>query len=78
MLAAAQDQVPIFVSLAGTFGFHRFTEYSRTGADNGEWFAETYALHLSDPNRLLQMNRSMFLWFEAGMPMSRTWRPPAP
>jgi hypothetical protein len=77
-LAAAQDQVPIFVALAGQFGFHRFTRYARIGATDEEWFAETYALYLTDPHRLLQMNRSIFAWFEAGMPMDRTWRPPVP
>jgi hypothetical protein len=74
-LAVAHDQVPIFVSLATRFGFHRFTDYARTGATDEEWFAETYALHLTDPNRLNQMNRSIFLWFEARMPMDRSWNP---
>jgi hypothetical protein len=73
----AQDQIPTFVSLAGTFGFRPFTDYARTEGPS-EFFAETYALFLTDPIRLSAMNRSIFLWFEAGMPMSATWRPPPP
>ena len=74
-LFAANQQIPIFVHLAGRFRFHRITEYARAGGDS-EWFAETYSLYLTDPNRLNQMNRSMFLWFAAGMPMNRNWNPP--
>jgi hypothetical protein len=74
LIGVAQDQIPTFVSLAGTFGFTTFTDYARREG-NEEWFAETYALYLTDPNRLSQMNRSIFLWFEAGMPMNRSWRP---
>lgn len=73
-LGVAQEQIPTFVALAGTFGFTPFTDYARREG-NDEWFAETYALHLTDPNRLSQMNRRIFLWFEAGMPMNRAWRP---
>lgn len=73
-LGAAQDQIPTFVSLARTFGFTAFTDYARRGGD-GEFFAETYALYIGDPNRLSLMNRSIFLWFEAGMPMNAAWRP---
>ena len=73
-VAAAQEQIPIFVSLANRFGFHSFTDYARRGG-NDEWFAETYSLYLTDPNRLNQMNRNIFLWFEAGMPMDRNWNP---
>lgn len=72
-IVAARDQIPIFVALANRFGFFAFTDYARTGQD--EWFAETYALFLTDPNRLSQMNRNMFLWFQAGMPMDRNWNP---
>jgi hypothetical protein len=74
-IGVAQDQIPTFVALAGTFGFTPFTDYARREG-NEEWFAETYALYLTDPSRLSQMNRSIFLWFEAGMPMDPTWRPP--
>ena len=74
-IGVSEDQIPTFVSLAGTFGFTPFTDYARRKG-NDEWFAETYALYLTDPNRLNQMNRSIFLWFEAGMPMNPTWRPP--
>ena len=73
-IGVAKDQIPTFVSLAGTFGFTPFTNYARRKG-NDEWFAETYALYLTDPNRLSQMNRSIFLWFEAGMPMDPSWRP---
>jgi Domain of unknown function (DUF4157) len=74
-LGVAQDQIPTFISLAATFGFTPFTDYARTGGDD-EFFAESYALFLTDPNRLSQMNRKIFLWFEAGMPMNAGWRPP--
>jgi len=74
-IGVAQDQIPTFVALAATFGFTPFTDYARReGAD--EFFAETYALFLTDPSRLSAMNRSIFLWFEAGMPMNTGWRPP--
>jgi Domain of unknown function (DUF4157) len=74
-LGVAADQIPTFVSLAGTFAFTPFTDYARSGGPD-EFFAETYALYLTDPSRLSAMNRSIFLWFEAGMPMDPTWRPP--
>lgn len=74
-IGIAQDQIPTFIALAGTFGFTPFTDYARSGG-NDEFFAETYALFLTDPNRLSAMNRSIFLWFTAGMPMDPTWRPP--
>lgn len=74
--SAASDQIPIFVSLANRFGFHKFTDYARREGD-GEWFAETFALFIADPDRLNQMNRSLFLWFQAGMPQDRNWTPPA-
>jgi hypothetical protein len=70
---AAADQIPIFAHLANRFGFHRITSYAASGDD--EWFAETYALFLNDPNRLNQLNRRMFQWFEASMPMDRNWNP---
>ena len=73
-IGVAQDQIPTFVSLAGRFGFTPFTDYARREG-NDEWFAETYALYLTDPSRLSQMNRRIFLWFEAGMPMDPTWSP---
>ncbi len=44
------------ILLAGTFGFTPFTDYARGG--DGEFFAETYALYLTDSNRLSAMNRS--------------------
>lgn len=74
-LGVAQDQIPTFIALAGTFGFTPFTDYARRGG-NAEFFAEAYALFLTDPSRLSAMNRSIFLWFEAGMPMNPGWRPP--
>jgi hypothetical protein len=74
-IGAAQDQIPTFIALAGTFGFTPFTDYARSGG-NDEFFAEAYALYLTDPDRLSAMNRSIFLWFEAGMPMDPAWRPP--
>jgi hypothetical protein len=70
---AAGQQIPTFVALAGRFGFQAFTAYGRTA--NEEWFAETYALYRNDPNRLNEMNRSMFLWFEAGRQMDPAWSP---
>jgi hypothetical protein len=73
--SAANDQIPIFVSLANRFGFHKFTDYARREGD-AEWFAETFALFITDPNRLNQMSRSLFLWFQAGMPQDRNWAPP--
>ncbi len=73
-IGVAQDQIPTFIALAGTFGFTPFTDYARRGG-NDEFFAETYALYLTDPNRLSAMNRRIFLWFEAGMPMNPGWRP---
>ena len=73
-IGVAGDQIPTFIALAGTFGFTPFTDYARRGG-NAEFFAETYALHLTDPNRLSAMSRSIFLWFEAGMPMNPGWRP---
>jgi hypothetical protein len=73
-LLAASDRNPIFNSIATRFGFHRFTHYAATGGEK-EWFTETFALFINDPNRLLQMNRSVFLWFQAGMPMDRNWNP---
>jgi hypothetical protein len=74
-MGAAQAQIPTFIALAGTFGFTPFTDYARR-AGNDEFFAETYALFLTDPSRLSAMNRSIFLWLEAGMPMDPNWRPP--
>jgi hypothetical protein len=74
-IGVAQDQIPSFIALAGAFGFMPFTDYARR-AGNDEFFAETYALFITDPNRLSAMNRSIFLWFEAGMPMNPAWRPP--
>jgi hypothetical protein len=71
---AAQDQIPTFIALAGAFGFTPVTDYARRGG-NDDFFAETYALFLTDPSRLSAMNRSIFLWFEAGMPMNPNWRP---
>jgi hypothetical protein len=73
-IGVAQDQIPTFIALAGTFGFTPFTDYARRGGDD-EFFAEAYALFITDPNRLSAMNRSIFLWFAAGMPMNTAWRP---
>lgn len=73
-IGVAQDQIPTFISLAARFGFTPFTDYARRGGDD-EFFAETYALFLTDPSRLSAMNRSIFLWFEASMPMDPSWRP---
>jgi hypothetical protein len=73
---AAHRQIPIFNALAQRLGFHKFTDYARRGGPD-EWFSETYALYLTDPQRLLQMNRGVFLWFRAGMPMDPNWNPPA-
>lgn len=74
-IGAAQNQIPTFIALSGSFSFTPFTDYARRGG-NDEFFAETYALFLTDPSRLSAMNRSIFLWFEAGMPMNPGWRPP--
>jgi hypothetical protein len=74
-LVVAADQVPIYIELAGTFGFAPPTAYARTGDD--DFFAETFALYINDPDRLNRLNRSIFLWFQAGMPMDRKWAPPA-
>jgi hypothetical protein len=74
-IGLAQDQIPTFVALAATFGFTPFTDYARRGGAD-EFFAEAYALFLTDPSRLSAMNRSIFLWFEAGLPMNPGWRPP--
>ncbi|MFL6231663.1 MAG: hypothetical protein ACJ76N_00865, partial [Thermoanaerobaculia bacterium] len=72
---AAHQQIPTFNSLAQRLGFHRFTDYARRGGPD-EWFTETYALYLTDPQRLLQMSRGVYLWFRAGMPMDPNWSPP--
>jgi hypothetical protein len=75
---AAQDQIPTFASLAATIGFTPFTDHARREGDP-EFFAESSALFLSDPtapDRMKRMNRSIFLWFQAGMPMDPSWRPP--
>jgi hypothetical protein len=74
-ISAASDQIPIFASLATRFGFPRFTDYARRQGDS-EWFAETFALYITDPDRLNQMSRDLFLWFRAGMPQDRNWTPP--
>jgi hypothetical protein len=71
----ASQQNDIFISIATRFGFYRFTDYAIRGGAN-DWFAETYALFVTDPNRLNQMNRNMFLWFQAGMPLDANWNPP--
>jgi hypothetical protein len=74
-LLSSQQQIPTFISLANRFGFRPFTDYGGTGDD--EFFAESYALFTNDPNRLSAMNRRIFQWFQAGMPMDATWNPPA-
>ncbi len=73
---AAKQQLPIFSSLAARFGFQKFTDYARRSVGDDEWFAETYALFVTDPDRLNQMSRNLFLWFSAGMPMDPNWNPP--
>jgi hypothetical protein len=73
-LQTANQQNSIFISLATRFGFFQFTDYANRGGPN-DWFAETYALYVTDPNRLNQMNRRMFLWFQAGMPQDANWNP---
>jgi hypothetical protein len=74
-LLSSQQQIPTFMSLANRFGFRPFTDYGGTG--NDEFFAESYALFTNDPNRLSAMNRRIFQWFQAGMPMDAAWNPPA-
>ncbi len=74
-LQTARGQNDIFVAIANRFGFYKFTDYARTGGAN-DWFAETYALFVTDPSRLNQMNRNVFLWFQAGMPLDPAWNPP--
>jgi hypothetical protein len=74
-VTVAAQQVPIFVALAGRFGLDRFTDYARRESDD-EWFAETYALFVTDPDLLNQKSRRMFQWFQAGMPMDANWNPP--
>jgi hypothetical protein len=75
LLSDANQQIPIFAALAARFGFGKFSDYARRSAGDDEWFAETYALFVTDPDRLNQMSRNIFLWFEAGMPMDRNWNP---
>lgn len=72
---ADDRQIPIFATLANRFGFHPFTNYARSGGE-GEWFAETYSLYVTDPDRLNAMSPKLFLWFQAGMPMDPQWQPP--
>jgi len=74
-LIAHDRQIPIFATLAKRFGFHPFTDYARSGGE-GEWFAETYSLYVTDPDRLNTLSPRLFLWFEAGMPMDPQWEPP--
>jgi hypothetical protein len=75
-LQPANQQNDIFISIATRFGFYRFTDYARRRGRANDWFAETYALFVTDPNRLNQMNRNLFLWFQAGMPLDPSWNPP--
>ncbi len=72
---AYDRQVPIFAKLATRFGFHPFTDYARKGGE-GEWFAETYSLWVTDPDRLNTMSPKLFQWFQAGMPQDENWQPP--
>jgi hypothetical protein len=72
-LMASQQQVQVFAALARRFGFRPPTEYAATSDD--ELFPETYSLFLNDPGRLSAMNRNIFLWFQAGMPMDAGWNP---
>jgi hypothetical protein len=77
-MLAAGDQVPTFVALATRFGFNRFTDYAQRQANDEDWFAETHALFVTDPDRLFGMSRAMFIWFQQGMPMNPAWNPPPP
>lgn len=72
-MASAAAQIPTFSRLAQRFGFVPFTSYGATAPD--EFFAESYALFVNDPNRLSALNRRIFQWFAAGMPMDPTWNP---
>lgn len=72
--AAGEQEISIFDTVAKRFGFHAFTDYAGTG--EGEWFAETYSLWVSDPHRLNAMNPKLFQWFQAGMPPDPQWVPP--
>jgi hypothetical protein len=73
----------VFATLARNFGFLPFTDYglrNYTQPQPGqtpvhEWFAETYALFVTDPTRLIEMNPKMFSWFKAGMPNDPKWMP---
>jgi hypothetical protein len=73
---AASEQVSVFRAIADRFGFSPITSYAATG--DGEFFAESFALYVSDPDRLNAMNPRMYQWFAAGMPFDPAWSPPSP
>ena len=75
-LRAANEQVSVFRTIANRFGFSPITSYAATGDD--EFFAESFALFVSDPDRLHVMNQRMYQWFAAGMPFDPAWSPPTP
>lgn len=75
-LRAANEQVSVFRTIANRFGFSPITSYAATG--DGEFFAESFALFVSDPDRLFAMNPRMSQWFAAGMPFDPAWSPPTP
>jgi hypothetical protein len=75
-LRAANEQVAVFRTIANRFGFSPITSYAASG--DGEFFAEAFALYVSDPDRLNAMNPKMYRWFAAGMPFDPAWSPPTP
>jgi hypothetical protein len=75
-LRAANEQVSVFRAIADRFGFSPITSYAATG--DGEFFAESFALYVADPDRMNAMNPRMYQWFAAGMPFDASWSPPTP
>jgi hypothetical protein len=75
-LRAANEQVSVFRAIADRFGFSPITRYAATGDD--EFFAESFALYVADPDRLNAMNPRMYQWFAAGMPFDASWSPTTP
>ncbi|MFI0446795.1 hypothetical protein [Actinomadura sp. 6N118] len=53
-----------FVALARRVGHPILTSYAAT--DHGEWYAETWALFLTDPERLWDLCWPMYRWLEDG------------
>jgi hypothetical protein len=62
-----------FASYATTTGFQPFTEYSRK--DAGEWFAETFAMFVTDPHRLWDHDWRILSWFTDGCPGPAGYQP---